>query len=139
MVEEGLALLPGRESVIPYELAVGHVQLAELLSSSDAEGARLHAKEAWRIVKDIPAVDAWSCGGMRVRIARTLVQQGFTAEAEQLLLPVYAALCEQLGAENPDAEAARELIAEIYRRMGRPERAAAFAAPARGSEPGDKP
>jgi hypothetical protein len=99
-----------------YPLEVGDL-LARLASLEAARGdetaARRLALEAWESVRKLPVACDWFTVLARVRVARTIAEQGLTAEALSLLQPSREIMRAQLGPDHSEVEG---LVAELQER-----------------------
>ena len=90
------------------------------------EEAKRYAAEAWAALENGWQTGNWFEASQQVRIARVLLQEEMYQPAEQLLLPAYQVLHEQLGQSHPDSQIAIGLLRDLYSSIGRPKEAALY-------------
>jgi serine/threonine-protein kinase len=80
----------------------------------------------WR--KELPP-DHWRIANSQAALGLCLVKERKYTEAEAVLLPSYATLEKQRGAESADTRRVRGWLVKLYEDWGRPESAARYRLP----------
>jgi hypothetical protein len=111
----------------PVDLAEAMVmEAATAIAEGRSDDARRRGREAWHLLEGALEGDMWFSAAGAVRASRTLIALELFEEAESVLLSAHEILCTQIGAEGPDARAARRVLVDLYTAWEKPIEAAKF-------------
>ena len=106
--------------------------------SGDLGQATAKLRESLAIhIRALPP-ESWKIASTKLLLARCLAETKEYAESEKLLLEGYSQIEKQFGPKHPQTLQATKQGAAIYRVLGKPDKAAEWAAKARDLDDGGK-
>ncbi len=127
LAEAALGELRDLGKQIPFDHAEAAAVLGQCarIDGADVEAKR-SAAEAWKLLAGGRQLSDWMEANQQIRIARTLLREQMYQPAEELLLPAYTILHDQLGDRHPESQVVIRLLRDLYQRRGRPHEAKTY-------------